>query len=105
VTGPADDIEDVDPALARERTDLSWTRTAISFAALGGTILKLRPVVGAPIMIFSAVIWSIGRLARPRRDPNQAARRMLLVTVAVTALALAAAALTLFGHSSAGIRL
>jgi len=105
MTGPADDIEDVDPALARERTDLSWTRTAISFAAVGVTILKLRPVVGAPIMIFSAVIWAIGRLARPRRDPHQAARRMLLVTVAVTALALAAAALTLFGHASGGLHL
>jgi uncharacterized membrane protein YidH (DUF202 family) len=37
---PADDIEDADPGLARARTALSWTRTAISFAAVGAVILK-----------------------------------------------------------------
>ncbi len=38
--GPAGDIEDRDPGLARERTDLAWTRTAISFSALGAVMMR-----------------------------------------------------------------
>jgi uncharacterized membrane protein YidH (DUF202 family) len=40
---PADDIEYAGPGLARERTELAWTRTAIAFAALGAAILRYRP--------------------------------------------------------------
>ncbi len=40
---PDEDMADPDPGLARQRTELSWTRTAISFAALGGFLLKSRP--------------------------------------------------------------
>ena len=29
-----------DPGLARARTSLAWTRTALSFAAVGGVVLK-----------------------------------------------------------------
>lgn len=105
MTEPVEEIEDVDPALARERTDLAWTRTAISFAALGVAILKFRPLIGVPVMIFSVVIWSLGLLSRQQRSRHTAARRMLLVTIAVTALSLAALAITLFGHASGGIRL
>jgi uncharacterized membrane protein YidH (DUF202 family) len=105
MTEPAQEIEDLDPALSRERTDLAWTRTAISFAALGVAILKFRPLVGVPIMIFSVVIWSLGLLSRQQRSKHSTARRMLLVTIAVTALSLAALAITLFGHPSSGIRL
>ncbi len=61
---PADDIEDIDAGLARERTELAWHRTAISFAALGGAILKSRPAAGLPILIISALIWELGRLPR-----------------------------------------
>ena len=37
---PADDPEERDPGLARERTSLAWMRTALSFAAVGGVALK-----------------------------------------------------------------
>ena len=61
---PADDIEDADPGLARERTELSWTRTAISFAALGGAVLKSRPYAGISILVLSGLIWELGQVAR-----------------------------------------
>lgn len=89
-----DDIEDVDPGLARERTELAWTRTTISFAALGGLILKSAPVVGIAVLIFSIVIWEMGRLPRAAGTGRSEAR-LRLITVSSTAIALAALALTL----------
>ena len=54
---PDDDAEDIDPGLARERTELAWHRTAISVAALGAAILKIRLAAGVTILIISAVVW------------------------------------------------
>lgn len=101
---PADDIEDADPALARERTDLAWTRIAISFFAIGVAILKFRPAVGIPVLAFGGVVWLVGHVALPRGTAEVAARRALLVTVAVTTLALVAFVLALIGQSSQGLR-
>jgi uncharacterized membrane protein YidH (DUF202 family) len=103
-TVPADDIEDADPVLARERTKLAWTRSAISFLALGIAILKFRPVVGIPLLTFSGVVWLMGRASPTRDQPGTAARRMLLVTVAVCVLALASLVLALVGRGSPGLR-
>ncbi len=89
-----DDIEDVDPGLARERTELAWTRTTISFAALGGVILKSAPVAGFAVLIFSIVIWELGRLPRSAGTGRSEAR-LRLITATITATALAALALTL----------
>ena len=98
---PAEDMEDIDPGLARERTELAWTRTAISFAALGGAMLKITPVAGVLVLAVSAVIWGIGRLARSpvRPRPRDEPRLLLLITLAVTAVSLAALALALVGNS------
>lgn len=98
-----DDIEDIDPGLARERTELAWTRTAISFAAVGGTLLKYRPVAGIPILILSALIWEIGRLpgtpgAGPAHD-----RRLLLIAATTTAISVAALIMSVLG-TSPGLR-
>ncbi len=103
-TPPADDLEDADPVLARERTELAWTRSAISFLALGIAILKLRPVVGIPLLAFSAVVWLIGRASPAPDQPATAARRILLVTVAVCVLALASLVLALVDRGSPGLR-
>jgi len=99
---PPPDIEEADPGAARERTELAWTRSAISFAALGAVVAKFRPAIGAPILLFSAAVWLIGRL--PRDEPGAASRRVLLVTIAVTTLALVALVLTLLGQDSRGLR-
>lgn len=96
----APDIEDADPGLARARTGLAWTRSSISFAAIGVAILKFRPVIGVPVLILSAVIWSIGRMPRSPGLAGAAPRRVLAVAISVTVIALIVLALTFAGHST-----
>jgi uncharacterized membrane protein YidH (DUF202 family) len=98
-----EDMEDVDPGLARERTELAWNRTAISFAALGGAVLKTTPAAGILILAMSGLIFVLGHRSRPGRraagrDPR---RSLLLITIAVTAVSLTALATTLLSHDPA----
>ena len=95
-------MEDADPGLATERTELAWTRSSISFAALGVAILKFRPAAGIPILVFSVLVWSVGHLRRD--EAGTASRRVLLVTIAVILLALVALLLTILGHDDQGLR-
>jgi uncharacterized membrane protein YidH (DUF202 family) len=99
---PPEEMEDIDPGLAHERTELAWTRTAISFAALGGAVLKTAGVVGVPVLATSALIWAIGRLPRSTQRPGTKGRRrlLLLITVAVAAASLVALLATLMGGKS-----
>jgi uncharacterized membrane protein YidH (DUF202 family) len=76
--------DDGDPGLARARTSLAWTRTALSFAALGGVVLKRDLVPGLIIMAAAPVVWQLGRLA------NHVPGRLKLVTVTIVAVALVA---------------
>ncbi|HET9898443.1 MAG TPA: DUF202 domain-containing protein [Streptosporangiaceae bacterium] len=99
-----EDIEDADPGLARERTGLAWTRSSISFAAIGAAILKFRPEAGIPLLILSAAIWSLGRMPRTPGLAGAAPRRVLTVAISVGAVAVIALVLTFAGHS-AGFRL
>lgn len=99
-----DDYEEARPGLARERTDLAWTRSAIAFLALGAAILKIRPAIGFPVMGVGVVIWLLGHIS-PRRDRiGLVSRRTLVVTVAVTGLAVVSVVLTLAGPPSRGLR-
>ena len=84
-----DDPEDRDPGLARERTSLAWTRTAISFAALGGVVLKKDVVPGLILLAAAPVVWELGRL--PQHLPG----RLKLVTATIVAVALVALVLAL----------
>jgi uncharacterized membrane protein YidH (DUF202 family) len=84
MTASQDDHEDGDPGLARERTSLAWTRTAISFAAVGGVMLKENVIPGLVILATALVIWQVGRL-----DSNRPGR-LKLVTATVVAVALVA---------------
>ena len=91
---PGDDIEYADPGLARERTELAWTRTAIAFAALGGALLRYRPVVGLPVLVLSAVVWRLGRVPGPAPAGHARDRRALLITVTTVGVSLVALALS-----------
>jgi uncharacterized membrane protein YidH (DUF202 family) len=104
LTGPPDDIEAADPGLAWERTELAWTRTAISFAAVGAAILKSRPYAGIPILILSGLIWELGQLARAPGPGWARPRRLLLTTVAITGVSVIALGIVLAGPDPTGLR-
>lgn len=96
--------DNADPALATERTELAWTRSSIAFLGLGGAILKLRPAIAIPILAIGVAVWLLGLM--PRRSGPAGllrSRRVLLVTSAVTGVALIALVLT-FAGSSRGLR-
>jgi uncharacterized membrane protein YidH (DUF202 family) len=101
---PADDIGYADRGLARERTELAWTRTAIAFAALGAALLKYRPVVGLPTLALSAVVWRLGRPPGPARAGHARDRRPLLITVTTVGVSLAALALSFLGPGIGPLR-
>ena len=103
---PGDDPEEAAPGLARERTSLAWTRTALSFAALGGALLKVNLVTGLIILAIAPVIWQLGRVSRGRylgtELPALGATRLFFITVAIVAVALLCLAITIFGKSAPG---
>jgi uncharacterized membrane protein YidH (DUF202 family) len=80
------DDEDGDPGMARARTSLAWTRTALSFAAVGGVVLKKDLVPGLIIMAAAPVVWQLGRLA------HHLPGRLKLVTVTIVVVAMVALA-------------
>jgi uncharacterized membrane protein YidH (DUF202 family) len=96
-TAPA---EQPDPGLASERTRLAWTRTAISFAALGAAVLRASPMAGALVLAAAGLIWAIGRLASRSVRAGSGDRRRLLAMISGTVAALSAGAtvLVLIGH-------
>jgi len=89
MTSGQDDHEDGDPGLARARTSLAWTRTALSFAAVGGVALKKDVIAGLIILAAVPVIWWLGRL------PHDRPGRLKLVTATILAISLAALAVAL----------
>ena len=103
---PGDDPEGWDAGLAHERTSLAWTRTAISFGAVGGAVLKANVVTGLIILAIAPVIWQLGRAARggPGRSglPVVSPTRLFLITVSIVAVALICLAVAIFGKSAPG---
>jgi uncharacterized membrane protein YidH (DUF202 family) len=73
-----------DSGLARERTSLAWTRTALSFAAVGGVVLKREIIPGLILLAVAPAIWLLGRLAYTRPG------KLKLVTATIVAVALVA---------------
>ena len=100
---PADDIEYADPGLARERTELAWTRTAIAFAALGAALLKYRPVAGLLVLVLSAVVWRLGRLSGTASTADLRAR-LLLITVTTVTVSVVALVLSFLGPGIVSLR-
>jgi uncharacterized membrane protein YidH (DUF202 family) len=106
-----DDPEERDGGLARERTSLSWTRTAIAFAALGGTVLKVNLVTGLVILAIAPIVWQLGRVSRAAlstgdgRPPALAAAsaaRLFLITVSIVGVALLCLVIAILGRSAPG---
>jgi uncharacterized membrane protein YidH (DUF202 family) len=104
IDGRPTDGQERDPGLAHERTELAWTRTAISFAAVGAAILRASLAAGAIVVAMSMAIWVLGHLAaRNGRSPGAAStaarrRTLQLITAATTLLALTALILALVSH-------
>jgi uncharacterized membrane protein YidH (DUF202 family) len=73
-----------DPGLARERTSLAWTRTAISFAAVGGVVLKREVIPGLILLAVVPAIWLLGRVAHTGPE------KLKLITATIVAVALVA---------------
>lgn len=85
--GASDDPGDPgerDPGLARERTQLAWIRTAISFAALGGVVLKHEVFPGLVILTLTPLLWYLGRMTLGRPE------RLRLMSASIVAVALIA---------------
>jgi len=90
---------DEDPGHARERTALAWTRTALSFGAVGGVIVKSHVIIGLIVLGIAPLIWQIGRLAG-REPPERAGRRNRLITGTLLAVALVALTVSFLGRGT-----
>jgi len=100
---PPEDLEDLDPGRARERTGLAWTRTAIAFGAVGAAVLKTNIAAGLTVVGLSVVIWTVSRFFPDPAGSDVRPRQLLLVTMTVVAVALVALAVVLLGHPSSGV--
>ncbi len=104
---PGPDPEERDPGLARERTSLAWTRTAIAFAALGGVVLKANVVTGLIILAIAPLVWQLGRVPARGGSPGASlaavsAARLRLITVSIVAVSLLSLLVAVLGRSVPG---
>jgi uncharacterized membrane protein YidH (DUF202 family) len=97
-TALPEDPEDLSPGTAAERTRLAWERTAITFGAVGLAMLRDEPVAGLIVLGVTTLIWALAHYVSAAVPPEARARRLLLVTVAVTGVAVVAAVAALLGH-------
>ena len=93
-----EDPEDLSPGTAAERTRLAWERTAITFGAVGLAMLRGEPVAGLIVLAVTPLIWALGRYVSATAPPEARSRRLLVVAVAVTAVAVLATVAALLGR-------
>jgi uncharacterized membrane protein YidH (DUF202 family) len=93
-----EDPEDLSPGTAAERTRLAWERTAIAFGAVGLAMLRGEPVAGLLVLGVTPLIWALGRYVSAAARPEARSGRLLLVTAAVTGVAVLAAVAAFIGH-------
>ena len=102
----ASETEEGDAGLALERTSLSWTRTAISFAALGGVVLRQNVITGLLILAVVPLVWRLGRPPRsgspPSGLPTVGAARIRVITASVVGVALLSLLIAVLGPSVPG---
>jgi uncharacterized membrane protein YidH (DUF202 family) len=99
----ADDPEDLDPGLAKQRTRLAWVRTAIAFAAVGAVMLRRDLAAGLIVLAITPLVWALGLVASQQVLPETHAKRLLLVTMTVTIVSALAVALAFLGHGPASL--
>jgi uncharacterized membrane protein YidH (DUF202 family) len=97
-SGLPEDPEDLSPGTAAERTRLAWERTAITFGAVGLAMLRDEPVAGLIVLAVTPLIWALARYVSATAPPEARSRRLLLVAVAVTGVAVLATVAALLGH-------
>ena len=93
-----EDLEDLPPGTAAARTRLAWERTAITFGAVGLAMLRDEPVAGLIVLGVTPLIWALARYVSATAPPGARSRRLLLVAVAVTSVAVVATVAALLGH-------
>ena len=100
------ETEEGDAGLALERTSLSWTRTALSFAALGGVMLTENVITGLIILAVVPLIWRLGRPPRsgwpPGGLPTVGGRRIRMITVSIVGVSLLSLLVAVLGPSVPG---
>jgi uncharacterized membrane protein YidH (DUF202 family) len=91
---------DEDRGLARERTALAWTRTALSFGAVGGVIVKSHVVLGLVVLGCAPVIWQLGRLTMWEAPGAALDRRMRTILIVIVAVAVVALVVSFLGKGT-----
>jgi len=102
----ASETEEGDVGRALERTSLSWTRTALAFAALGGVVLKQNVITGLIILAVVPLIWRLGRPPRsgspPSGLPTVGSTRIRVITASIVGVALLSLLVAVLGPSVPG---
>src|SRR3712207_6574183 len=88
-----------DPGLARERTSMTWQRMGLAFTSLGALTLGLAAHRNTPWMVLpAAALLAVGAAIalywRRRAEGREHAVAVRCLTIATTATAVMAAALT-----------
>ena len=86
------------PSLARERTQLAWSRTVVAFAAVGGALLKDNVAAGLTVVGMGVLIWLLCRVFGRGATPGAHPGRLLIVTAGVTAVSLVALVVAFVAH-------
>jgi uncharacterized membrane protein YidH (DUF202 family) len=91
---------DEDRGFARERTALAWTRTALSFGALGGVIVKSHVVLGLVVLGCVPVIWQLGRLTMREVPAELLDRRLRTILTVIVGVAVVALVVSFLGKGT-----
>jgi uncharacterized membrane protein YidH (DUF202 family) len=94
---PRREPQDMPPGLARERTELAWSRTVIAFAAVGAALLKTSVAAGLTVVALGVLVWGLLRVF-PGPDATGSRGRLLVVTAGVTGVSLVALMIALLGR-------